>query len=274
MLAGLLLPRVRISGDVGLGYTRLRVSNPWFLVKMDLRRKVYVAKVLFIRVYPLKKSKKKRDTDTPESITPTEKEPPHEDLGPSEPIEETPYEEAEVIAEPSKKPRKHIPRRFRIKFGKYIKRRRKRDKTDADGIPKEFIWRERALILMIVRRLVSSLVRLIKMPRFDRLKAEIDIATPDPALTGILFGAVYQLRAIHNPPRRVIMVRSDFENDRPEFDLSCRLSISPIMVIYESFYIIIRLPWLRIYKVYREIRKQRKQAEASDGNGTQGDEHS
>ncbi len=269
-----MLPRVRISGDVGLGYARLRVSNPWFLVKMDLWRKVYIAKVLFIRVHPRKKPKQKRDIDTPEPITPTEKEPPREDLESSEPIEETPYEEAEDVVEPSERPRKTVTSKFRIKFGKSGKRWRKRDRADTDGIPKEFIWRERALILTIFRRLVSSLVRLIKMPRFDRLKAEIDIATPDPALTGILYGVAYQLRALHNPPGRVIVVRSDFESDKPGFDLSCRLSISPVIVIFESFYIIIRLPWLRIYKVYREIKKQRKQAEASDGNGTQGDEHS
>jgi len=110
------------------------------------------------------------------------------------------------------------------------------------------------------------LVRLIKTPHLDRLKAEIDVATPDPALTGVLYGAVYQLRALHSPPGRVIIVRSDFESDRPEIDLSCRLSISPVVVIFESFYIIIRLPWLRIYKVYREIRKRRKQAETSDVN--------
>jgi len=44
------------------------------------------------------------------------------------------------------------------------------------------------------------------------------------------------------------------------------VSISPLMVITESLYMALRMPWLRIYTVYRKWKKSEKEKDTDAVN--------
>jgi len=259
-----LLPRVRFAGEFGHGRTQILIGNIWFLSKIDLRRQDFTLRILFIKIHSKKKQKRPLRSELRVSTHPDKSKAPPRVPKYSEPLDMPPGEESEDTVKPSAGPRGKGFRKPHVRFGRHGKRDRKKEKNGSGKIPGALLWRERALIITVVRRLINSLARLMKHPRFDRLRAEIDIATPDPSLTGILYGAARQLTAFHKPPRRVIIVRFDFDEDTPGLDVSCRLSVSPVVVVFESLYMIVRMPWLRILKVYLDLRKQRKQVASRD----------
>ncbi|MDP8238763.1 MAG: hypothetical protein P9X24_06720 [Candidatus Hatepunaea meridiana] len=238
ILAGVLLPRIRFIGEIGSERTLFEVSSFWFGFKLDIRAKTYRYRIFFISFSQKDKIEESKDTVTPEA-------PPH--ISPD--IDKKPIiEKKEGTRE---KPKKY--KRPKIRRKPKVKKPKVKEKK-ASKFTKELFWQERELIITVVKRLVSGLLRLFKTPRLDRVRIALDVATPDPMMTGLIYGILLQLTALNNPPRRVINIRSDFNAIIPSGDLYIVFSISLAVVLFESFYLIIRLPWWRILKVYLKYR--------------------
>jgi hypothetical protein len=259
LLAGLLLPRVRFSGDFAPGIARFSVSNIWFSLAGDFRNGDFTFRLFFFTLYP-RRWKDKPAAEPAEAGATTEKSQPPEDLlERDEPVAEKVVEEEPAIETWKTKGE----RKWKVHFGRTDKRKpADREKPAEQKLPPGIFWQERALVLTVLQRMVNSLIRLLKTPRLDRLQLEVDVATPDPALTGIVFGVVYQLRALHSPPRRVIVIRSDFNEIKPRGSLFCRVSIRPVRVLFELLYLILRQPLWRMLKVYLRARRQMKRMAA------------
>jgi len=233
-----LLPRIRLSGDLGPGRFLTKLHCPLLGLKLDIRQKIMILRILFFR-FPLKKKltdDKKIDLDEShaEDIPDTE-----ENGEASEPIPET------AEARPD--------RRYKRKPEK-VKETGKMNLKD--------IWNERDLVIKLAAWLVDLSKRAIRFTMMDRLKVDLNIATPDPALTGVLFGITQPLTAFHNPPQREIRIGADFESASPRFALFFSFSVSPIVVIFEAAILLCKLPWKRLLQFYRRARKRRKSAES------------
>jgi len=122
---------------------------------------------------------------------------------------------------------------------------------------RRLVWRERELVLILVRRLLTLLRKLVLDMKVVYLKARLDIATPDPMLTGVLFGAMQPLLMLNSPPGRVFSLDAAFDRDLPRFDLSCAVSTRPICVLVILAGWLPRLPWRRMVKVGWRLRHKR-----------------
>ena len=228
------MPRIRFSGDFGPGRSLTKLQCPLFGLKLDIRQKIMTLRVLFFR-FPLKKKltdDKKIDLDDRHA----------EDI----PDTEENGEISESVLETVKK-----------RFDLRLKKRPEKVKKTGKMSLKE-IWNERDLVIKLAAWLVDLSKRAIRFTRMDRLKADLNIATPDPALTGVLFGITQPLTAFHSPPRREIRIGADFESTSPRFDLFFSLSASPIIMIFEAAILLCKLPWKRLLQFYRRERKRRK----------------
>ena len=265
ILAGvILIPRIRFSGEVGTGLKRFSINNIWFSAEMDLQRKTSFLKILFFRVHSKDEMSEACEEDSfisDDENRETEKVMPESD---KEETSEEYFESVEdaLIADippPAKKIKPSSSKArgsFKLKFKK--KQKSKLD-SDKQNIPLSFFWQERDLLFTITRRMIGSMRRLFKTPRFDLLRIKLDIASPDPALTGVFYGAASQLKAFEKLPQRQFIINSDFDSETPSGELKMAVSIRPIIVIFESLYMALRLPWLRIYIVFRKWKKIRKE---------------
>lgn len=252
-LAVILLPRVRFIGDIGPARKSIKIRNLWFRAEIDLRRKITSLKILFFRIYSSKETNLERQkSGSGQSLRDRD-----DNLAMDCSFTESALADAEESSGSEKDSQHKKSRRTLASI--FRKLRKKEIKASEERSPKELIWQEKKLLIVLAGKLIHGMNRLFRTVRLDRIWAELDIATPDPALTGILSGAAWQLTALANPPRREIIVRTDFNSTTPRGILNVALSVSPIVVISESMYILIRLPWWRMLGVYRKWRRARKQ---------------
>ncbi|NQU05972.1 MAG: hypothetical protein HQ568_07750 [Calditrichaeota bacterium] len=275
ILAGvILIPRVRFSGEVGAELKRFCINNIWFSAEMDFQRKTSFLKILFFQIY----SKDEMDgvIEDESFFTDDEYQEP-ETVGLDADREETSEEYTESVDNshiedipPPLKRNKPSPTKARRSFKLKLKRKQKsKPDPDEQNIPWSLFLQERDLLLTIGRRMIGSMRRLFKTPRFDLLRIKLDIASPEPALTGAFYGAVVQLKAFEKMPQRQFIINPDFSRSMPSGELKMTVSISPLMMIIESLYLVLRLPWIRIFKVYRKWRKSEKEKDTDTVNISQ-----
>lgn len=257
ILAALLLPRVRFIGEFSPEQSLFKVSHPLIAWKMDLRLKSSTFSVLFLRFHPGNRRKKSGDvcSDTGQKQEPDKKQ--NQRSSTIEPKETDRDEQSRERASGREPPVRRKKAAAEPKL-KQIRERFKTFKTRYYSWLRSWIWQERELITLIAKKAVTFMVRLVKSLRIDLLKADITVATPDPMLTGILFGITGPLTALHKPPRRIISIQADFDRSQPEFDLYCSVSVSPLLALFEMLRLIFVLPWVAIIKVYLRQRKEKK----------------
>ncbi|MCF7811144.1 hypothetical protein K9N50_09180 [bacterium] len=264
VLAGvILIPRVRFSGEVGAELKRVRIKNIWFLAEMDFQSKKSFLKVLFFRIRSSQEEDEARTDQTKteyiEHLEPEETifEPDLDEIfeEPAESVDEPILDEiqpSEITTESAyPKPKKQL----KIKFKR--KPKKKKTKTEERSIPWSLFWQECDLLWVVIKRIMNSMRRLLKTPHLDLFRVKLDIASPEPALTGLFFSAASQLKAFEKPPQRQFIINYDFNSEIPSGELKLAVSIRPIKVVYESLYMALRLPWIKIYKVYRKFKKSR-----------------
>ena len=283
ILGGLLIPRLRFIGDLGPDKLLFIVRNPWFRFIMNLSDKSYNFSILFMKLYD--KSQSKMEAPEPSGETSAPKHDYHPEMetvpemmtpplipplrGRGGEMSENNEKDRELEAgaeiadsmksEPPPVSEKYKKQRIKRQFRKFKFRSGGRTKTEEKKIFAGFFWQEKELIITLARRIIENILRTFRIPRLDRLNADLLIATPDPALTGILYGIAWQTKALHHPPKRIINIRSDFDLQNPSAEIAFSFSIVPLVLMVETAYMMVRLPWWRIYKSYRRLRKLRKQ---------------
>jgi hypothetical protein len=120
------------------------------------------------------------------------------------------------------------------------------------------LWAERSLVSRLVRVSVRLLWDLLKAVRWDELMLEVDLATPDPALTGLLYGELYAVKystACVFPQAR-ILVRPDFVGELPQVKAESTFSMKPARTVLPVLRAFFSVPKIRIIKLL--MRRKRR----------------
>lgn len=149
----------------------------------------------------------------------------------------------------------------RIWTGSLEKKEKPKKKKKKKKRPDYFVlWQEKEVMLKAARIAFSSVVDLLKKSKIQRLFLDARIGTPDPALTGVLYGGIssvcFPLQAFL--PRSFINVYPDFQTE----SLGGKAEIGVRTRIRDIFWILLRafflLPKRAIIKTMRKLKKSRR----------------
>ena len=120
------------------------------------------------------------------------------------------------------------------------------------------VWSRKELVLRVIRVAFRFLVEILRTIRWDKLRLEVDVATPDPALTGILFGQLCAVKysANHFFPGARIEVRHDFVNQLPRGNAETVFSVRPANVVVSASKMFLALPKIQIVKALIELKRR------------------
>jgi hypothetical protein len=113
------------------------------------------------------------------------------------------------------------------------------------------LWRERDLAEKIIQAGLRLVWEVLKSVCWDKFSLEVDLSTPDPALTGCLYGELcavkYSTEFVF--PRARIEIRPDFVNQFPRMSAESVLSLRPVSVALPLWRAFFAVPKFRIIKL-------------------------
>jgi hypothetical protein len=127
----------------------------------------------------------------------------------------------------------------------------------------------------LVREAISALwagIRLFfERLRIERCTATIQIATPDPSLTGILYGSAMALQQVvpHQFRNLALELQPDFESEKPQFQGEIHLSIRPTDLLRVGGRVVRKLPKRKLWQALRASRRERTLKGGGSHGGTQ-----
>ena len=120
------------------------------------------------------------------------------------------------------------------------------------------LWIKKELLVRVIRIAIRFILDLLRAIRWDELSLELDVATPDPALTGILYGQLCALK--HSTdfllPNARVRVQPDFVNQLPKGNAETVFSVKPVNVIVSASKMFLALPKIQIVKTLIQIRRR------------------
>ncbi len=151
--------------------------------------------------------------------------------------------------------------RKRLKKKDEIEEKEKREakpKKKKSRFNLKFLWEEKELLLQVVGVVLNFLWDILKGIRWNRLSMDVNLATPDPALTGILYGQLCAVKysAEYFFPKARITVQPDFVNLSPKGSAESTFSIRPLNLIAPISKMFFTLPKIQILKTF--ILKRRR----------------
>ncbi len=120
------------------------------------------------------------------------------------------------------------------------------------------LWREKDLLPRMLTVILRFLKDVLKGIRFNRLFLDADIATPDPALTGTIYGGLYPVCASVSSisPRLNLEVRPDFVNQIPRGKAEVALSTRLINTFGAALRMFFTLPKIRIIRTILKMKRR------------------
>ncbi|MCK4385505.1 MAG: DUF2953 domain-containing protein [candidate division Zixibacteria bacterium] len=134
----------------------------------------------------------------------------------------------------------------------------KKKKKKGRGFDVSDLWKERDLlsrVLCIFFRFLKDMLRRIHL---DRFFVEADIATPDPALTGTIYGGLYAVCVSVNSisPNLRLKVQPDFQKEVPSGNADIAISTKAIDVVGAILKMFFDLPKIKIIRTF--IKRKRR----------------
>lgn len=120
------------------------------------------------------------------------------------------------------------------------------------------LWKEKDLLLEVLTVIFRFLEDVLKGMRFNKLFLDAHIATPDPALTGTIFGGLYPVCASVNSisPKLSFEVRPDFINEIPRGRAEVALSARLITTFAAALRMFFALPKIRIIRTILKMKRR------------------
>jgi hypothetical protein len=140
------------------------------------------------------------------------------------------------------------------------KKKPKRKKKEKKKLNYIALWQEKEVMAKTARIAFSSMGKLLRKSKFEKFLLNAKIATPDPALTGVLYGGISSISfPLQSFLRSVsINVYPDFETDVPE----AKGEISVKTRLFDLFWVAVRafflLPKITLIKTIRKLKKNRR----------------
>jgi hypothetical protein len=149
-----------------------------------------------------------------------------------------------------------ISRKMRKK--RKVKEEVKKTKKKGRGFNIVDLWREKDLLSRVLCIFFRFLKDMLKGIHFNRFFVEADIATPDPALTGTIYGGLYAVGVSVNSisPNFNLKVQPDFQNENPRGTAEVAFSTRLINALGATLKMFFALPKIRIIKTL--IKKKRR----------------
>jgi hypothetical protein len=109
------------------------------------------------------------------------------------------------------------------------------------------------------RKLYRNLKRELRCVHVHVRRLDVVISTPDPALTGMLYGWSLAANSVGVIPF-VTGLEADFTTDTPRVDASARVTVIPWQLTYSTIRLLWSLPLRRLYALRsrRRIRNRRE----------------
>ena len=137
---------------------------------------------------------------------------------------------------------------------------KKAEKTKKKGRGFEIsdLWKEKDLLPKVLRAILRFLRDVLKDIRFNQVFLDADIATPDPALTGTIYGGLYPVCASVNSisPKLSLDVRPDFVNEIPRGRAEVTLSTRLINTFGATLRMLFALPKIRIIRTILKMKRR------------------
>jgi len=151
----------------------------------------------------------------------------------------------------SRKLRKKRKEKEVVKKAKKIKKKRR-------GFDVSDLWKEKDLltrVLVVFVRFIRDMLRSIRLNRFF---VEADIATPDPALTGTIYGGLYALSVPTNfvSPNIRLKVQPDFENEIPRGRAEVAFNTRLVNAIGATLRMFFALPKIRLIRTFLKVKRR------------------
>lgn len=162
--------------------------------------------------------------------------------------------------------RRFIRRKFKKEKKEVVEKRKKmKEKEEPKEVEKKktwfnlgVLWEEKDLFLRLTKVALRFLGDILRAIRWDKLYLEAEVSTPDPALTGILYGQLCAVKysTEHFFPRACIKVQPDFVNQVPRGSAESTFSIRPLSLFTSFSKMFLNIPKIRIVKTF--ILKKRR----------------
>jgi len=149
------------------------------------------------------------------------------------------------------------------------KKPEKKKKVKKKKLNFDVLWQEKDTMVKSGKVVMSSLGNLFKRSRVDRFFLDARIGTPDPALTGILYGGLlsisYPLQTFL--PNTSINIYPDFEKETLRSNMELSLKTRIFNVVWIFLKVLFLLPKMRLIRFFRKLKKYE---EVKDGESSQG----
>ena len=120
------------------------------------------------------------------------------------------------------------------------------------------LWVRRELAVRVIRITLGFILDLLRAIRWDTLSLELDLATPDPALTGVLYGQLCALK--HSTgyllPNARVRFQPVFTNQLPKGSAQTVFSVRPVNVVLPASKLFFALPKVQIVKALIQIKRR------------------
>lgn len=122
------------------------------------------------------------------------------------------------------------------------------------------LWKQRALLWKSIKIVFRSFIDLTKKARLEKFMLDLRIATPDPALTGMLYAGLlsisYPLRFL--APEGSYHFYPDFVSATPKANLETSLRIGTLNAFWIAARTFFLLPKISLFKMARKLNKKRR----------------
>jgi hypothetical protein len=151
-------------------------------------------------------------------------------------------------------------RMWRGSLEKKEKPKKKKVKKKKKGPSFMILWQEKRVMVKTANVAFSSAGDLLRKSKVDRFLLDANVGTPDPALTGVLYGGIssisYPLQSFL--PNTTINVYPDFETQtfRGNTEISLKTKVRDLFwIVVRAFFL---LPKVAIIRLIRKLKKSRR----------------
>ncbi len=144
-------------------------------------------------------------------------------------------------------------------------RRKRKEKEEEKKIKKKgkgfniiALWKEKDLLTKVFPIFFRFLKDILKGIHLNKFFVEADVATPDPALTGTMYGGLCALCAsVHSiSPDLQLRVQPDFENEIPRGRAEVAFSTRLINTVGATLKMFFALPKIRIIRAFVRLKRR------------------
>ena len=149
---------------------------------------------------------------------------------------------------------------WRGSLKKKEKPKKKKEKERKKGPGFKILWQEKKVMVKTAKVAFSSAGDVFRKSKLERLFLDVKIGTPDPALTGILYGGISSISFPLQTflPNTSINVCPDFETQsfRGNTEVTLETKVRDLFwIAVKAFFL---LPKMAIIRLIRKLKKSRR----------------